>query len=145
MILSIFDNAFLTCELDDSLPVLKHRWKGEVTAGEFKNNVLKVLDHYVDLAKTYAGLAWLADTALLGEVDEETDIWLLSTWESLLFQKARVKIHAVILGASIYADYPMEKFKQHAEEEFKSHHVHLGVFSNERDAYHWIKQKQLTS
>jgi len=61
----------------------------------------------------------------------------------MLFEDAGVRIHAVILGQSIYADYPMEKFKQDAEAKFEKFNVHLGVFSNQRDAYEWIHQQQL--
>ena len=91
----------------------------------------------------YPRLAWLADTTYLGELDAGTEEWLVSDWEDMLFKKAGVKIHAVILGASIFADYPMEKFKLDAEEKFRSMNVHLGVFSNKEEAYDWIRQ-QLT-
>ena len=144
MIIGIFDNEYVTCDLDDSLPVLRHKWKFELSGEEFKYNVQRVLEEYQTLNKTYARLAWLADTTHLGEIDEEVDEWLVNVWEDLLFKKAGVKIHAVILGASIFADYPMEKFKSDAEEKFRELNVHLGVFSNEKEAYDWIKQNQLT-
>ncbi len=142
MVISIFDNEFVTCELDDALPVLKHNWKFELPGNAFKENVQHILTEYLVLAKAYSGLAWLADTTHLGELDEDVDQWLVTVWEDLLFKQARVKIHAVILGASIFADYPMEKFKQDSEEKFKAYNVHLGVFSNETEAYDWIKQQQ---
>ncbi len=143
MIIGIFDNEYVTCDLDDSLPVLRHRWKFELPGEEFKFNVQRVLEEYQVLKKTYANLAWLADTTHLGELDEEVDQWLVNVWEDLLFKKAGVKIHAVILGASIFADYPMERFKSDAEEKFHAYNVHLGVFSNETEAYDWIKHQQL--
>jgi hypothetical protein len=143
MIINIFDNEALTCELDDALPVLRHRWKRATDGEEFKSNLLKVLDEYKKLKDTYSLLAWLADTTLLGELDEETEDWLVDVWEELLFGHREVKIHAVILGNSIYADYPMENFKLDAEQKFKDFDVHLGVFSNRREAYEWIKDRQL--
>jgi hypothetical protein len=142
MIIGIFDNEFVTCDLDDSLPVLRHRWKLEPPGEEFKNNLMRVLEEYESLKKTYARLAWLADTTNLGEIDERVDQWLVTVWEDLLFRKARVKIHAVILGASILADYPMEKFKLDAEDKFREYNVQLGVFSNEKEAYDWIRLNQ---
>lgn len=143
MKLIIFDNEFLSCDLDDSLPVLRHSWKFELSGEEFKIQVQRVLAEYQTLSKTYARLAWLADTRHLGELDEDVDQWLVNVWEDLLFKRSGVKIHAVILGSSIFADYPMEKFKQDAEGKFKEYNVHLGVFSGEREAYEWIKQQQL--
>ena len=50
---------------------------------------------------------------------------------------------AVILGNSIYADYPMENFMLDAEQKFQNFDVHLGVFSNQHDAYVWIREQQL--
>ncbi|MDH4090772.1 MAG: hypothetical protein OEV74_13710 [Cyclobacteriaceae bacterium] len=143
MIIKILENEFLTCELDDSLPVLRHRWKHATDGEDFRSNVLKVLEEYKKLKNSYSNLAWLADTTLLGELDEETEHWLVEVWEDLLFGQREVKIHAVILGNSIFADYPMENFKQDAEEKFKNFDVHLGVFSTQQEAYDWIREQQL--
>jgi len=139
----IFDNEFLYCELDDSLPVLRHYWKKATPGEQFKLNLLKVLEEYKVLRQSYKGLAWLADTTQLGELDEKMETWLVEEWEDLLFGKAGVKIHAVILGESIYADYPMENFKQDAEQKFQDYNVHLGVFSDQEEAYSWIKEQLL--
>lgn len=143
MIIRIFENDFLTCELDDSLPVLRHRWKRATDGEDFRSNLLKVLEEYKKLKNSYSLLAWLADTTLLGELDEETERWLVEVWEDLLFAQREVKIHAVILGNSIYADYPMENFKQDAEQKFEEFDVHLGVFSNQQEAYEWIREQQM--
>ena len=143
MIISIFDNENVSCELDDSLPVLRHRWKKSPDGASFQNNLLKILDEYKKLKSSYSLLAWLADTTLLGELDEDTERWLVDVWEDLLFAQREVKIHAVILGNSIFADYPMENFKQDAERKFKDFDVQLGVFSNQDEAYQWIREKQL--
>lgn len=145
MIIGIFDNEFVKCELDDSLPVLIHRWKSSLPGEEFKYNLRRVLDEYITLKKSYGNLAWLADTVKLGELDEEVEEWLVNTWEDLVFKKATVKIHAVILGQSIFADYPMEKFKNDSEVKFKEMNVRLGVFSSQAEAFQWIRQQQLAS
>jgi len=143
MIINILENEFLTCELDDSLPVLRHRWKHATDGEDFRSNVMKVLEEYKKLKNSYSNLAWLADTTLLGELDEETEHWLVEVWEDLLLGQREVKIHAVILGNSIFSDYPMENFKQDAEAKFNNFDVHLGVFSNQEEAYQWIKEQQL--
>jgi hypothetical protein len=144
MIINIFENDSLICELDDSLPVLRHRWKHAADGLEFTSNLMKVLDEFKKLKHSYKLLAWLADTTLLGELDEKTEKWLVDVWEDMLFAQREVKIHAVILGNSIYADYPMENFKHDAEQKFKDFDVHLGVFSNKKEAYEWIRQQQLS-
>ena len=143
MVTRILDNEFLLCELDDSLPVLRHYWKKAPTGEQFRSNLLKVLEEYRPLSLSFKDLAWLADTTELGELDEKTETWLVEEWEELLFVKSDVKIHAVILGESIYADYPMENFMLDAEQKFQEFDVHLGVFSNQNDAYAWIREQQL--
>lgn len=139
----IFDNEFLSCELDDSLPVLRHYWKKAPPAEQFQLELLKVLEEYNKLKQPFKGLAWLADTRQLGELDEKTEAWLVEEWEDLLFVQTGVKIHAVILGESIFADYPMENFKADAEQKFQDYNVHLGVFSSQEEAYSWIKEQLL--
>ena len=139
MILGIFENEFVRCELDDNVPVLRHRWLAAPPGEEFKFNLVRILEEYIQLKRTYHNLAWLANTELLGELDQEVEEWLVSEWERLLFDEAKVQVHAVILGASIWADYPMERFKMDAEEKYKSRNIHLGVFSNDAEAYAWIK------
>lgn len=141
MTLFIFENEFVRCEVDDSLPVLKHRWKKQPPGAEFRENLVAIQKHYLELKKVYHNLAWLADTQLLGEVDEETEEWFVKIWDDLLFNQAQVKIHAVILGEDLFAEYPMEKFKMDAEHKFKEQHVQLGVFSDEQEAYDWIRTR----
>lgn len=142
MIIGIFENEFVRCELDDDVPVLRHHWLQAPPAEEFKFNLLRILEEYMELKKTYAGLAWLANTQQLGELDLEIEEWLVTEWEKLLFDDAGVKVHAVILGASIFADYPMERFKADAEQKYKSKNLSLGVFDSEAEAYAWIKAHQ---
>lgn len=144
MLISIFENENVKCELDDSLPLLRHRWLKEPSGEDFKYNLRRIQEEYLQLKKSYNNLAWMADAELLGELDEDVEAWLVNVWEDLLFNKAGVRIHAVILGASIFADYPMEKFKLDTDEKYKLKNIHLGVFSNEKEAYDWIKQEQTT-
>jgi len=139
MIIPILENELLLCQLDDSIPVLQHQWKKEPTDEQFQKGLLELAQQYRDLKKSYKNLAWLADTKMLGELSPEVEVWLENTWEDVLFSLSGVTIHAVILGPSMFADFPMEKFKMDAEEKFKSLNVHLGVFSNQKAAYEWMK------
>lgn len=141
MVLFVFENEYVTCELDDALPVLMHRWKKEPPGQIFRSTLVKIQQHYLEFRKSYANLAWLADTQLLGEVDTETEQWFEEVWDDLLFNQAKVKIHAVILGDDLFDEYPMEKFKIDAEEKFKNHDIQLGVFSDKQEAYDWIRTR----
>lgn len=137
----VYENEYVICELDDSLPVLKHRWKKETPGKIFRDNLVTIQKHYIEFRKSYEHLSWLADTQLLGEVDQETEEWFSNVWDDLLFNKAQVKFHAVILGEDLFAEYPMEKFKLHAEKKHQEHNVQLGVFSDEEEAYDWIRTR----
>lgn len=137
----VFDTEYVVCELDDALPVLKHSWKKETPDKIFRETLVTIQHHYLALSKAYANLAWLADTQQLGEVDQETEKWFKEIWDDLLFNQANVKIHAVILGEDLFAEYPMEKFKMDAEKKFQHHKVQLGVFSDEEEAYDWIRTR----
>jgi hypothetical protein len=139
--MTLFENEYVICELDDSVPVLKHRWKKVPGGKVFRENLLKIQQLYLKQSKQYSNLAWLADTQLLGEVDEETEKWFSEVWDDLLFNKAGVKIHAVILGEDLFEEYPMEKFKMDAEEKFKQLGIQLEVFSDEDEAYDWIRTR----
>ncbi len=141
MVHPVFENEYVICELDDALPVLKHRWKTEPSGEVFRSNLIAIQQRYIELAKAYDNLAWLADTQMLGEVDQETEEWFAQVWDDLLFVKAGVKYHGVILGDDLFAEYPMEKFKLNAEEKFAAHGVQLAVFSDEDEAYEWIRTR----
>ena len=136
-----FENEYLICSLDESLPVLKHRWKKEPPGNIFRETLIQVQQKYMELSGKYANLAWLADTQLLGEVDGETERWFSEVWDDLLFNEAKVKIHAVILGEDLFEEYPMEKFKMDAQEKFNLLGVQLEVFTDETDAYDWIRTR----
>ncbi|MEM1409023.1 MAG: hypothetical protein AAGG59_19720 [Bacteroidota bacterium] len=135
----IFENQFVSCELDEAVPVLIHTWHCEPPEGEFKKNLLKVLGHYNTFKKKFSSLKWLADTQLLGELSEEDEDWLVTEWDHLLFKEAGLKVHAVILGEDFYADYPMEKFKQSTEKKFNDYGAKLEVFLNKENAYKWLE------
>ena len=140
MVHFVFEDDFVIVELDDSLPVLKHRWKKEPTGQHFRDSLVKILDYYKQYSKKYEDLAWLADTQLLGELDEQTEKWLADVWDDLLFAKGGVKHHAVILGDDLFAEYAMEKFKMDAEKKL-DRNVQLGVFIDEEEAYDWIRTR----
>lgn len=139
--MNLFENEYVVCTLDESVPVLKHRWKIAPPPKVFREHLIKIQQLYRQHSRNYTNLAWLADTQLLGEVDEETEQWFSEVWDDLLFNQAGVKIHAVILGEDLFAEYPMEKFKMDAEEKFKLLGVQLEVFSDEDEAYDWIRTR----
>ena len=140
MTTEILKNDYFTCELDDSIPLLRHQWLKEPPDEVFKNGLMDILKEYGKLKEKYSDLKWLADTQLLGELSEDVENWLVTEWDHLIFDEAEVKSHAVILGTDLFADFPMEKFKMSSEEKFEEKGVKLGVFANEQQALTWLKE-----
>lgn len=137
----VLENDYVICELDDKIPVLMHRWKKPPSGKVFRDMLIALQKRYVELSPSYNNLAWLADTQLLGEIDVETEKWFTEVWDDLLFNQAKVKIHAVVLSEDFFAEYPMERFKMDAEEKFKKQGVQLGVFSEEEEALIWVRSR----
>jgi len=137
----ILVNELINCELDLSLPLLKHRWLKKPTSEEFRSQLKDLQKIYIQLKEKHSDLKWLADTELLGELTSEDEKWLKEVWEQLLFVDAQLKVHAVILGDDIFADYSMEHFKAEAARTFADKGVKLGVFMNEQQAYEWLRKE----
>ncbi len=136
----ILENERLVCELDTSVPVLKHHWLKNTKGPEFRDQLAEIQKEYLKLKPNYPNLKWLADARNLGELTTEDEEWLVTKWETLLFVEAGVKVHAVIMADDIYADYSMEKFKAAADKKHKEHGVSLGVFFDEENANQWLNE-----
>lgn len=134
----VFQNEYLKCELDEENSILVHRWLRQPSSSEFREGLGMVLSEYQINKSKFQGLKWLADTELLGELNEADEIWLTTEWDRMLFEDTGVKIHAVILGSDIFADYSMEIFKKSSILKFNERGVKLGVFPDERRAYEWL-------
>lgn len=140
MVTTILENDRVICELDDSVPVLRHKWLQNTKGEDFRNQLVEIQGEYLKLKDDHPGLKWLADARELGELTSEDDKWLETEWEKLLFVDAGVKVHAVILADDIYADYSMEKFKTMANKKYEEEGVSLGVFLIEENAYKFLKE-----
>lgn len=137
---TLLEKEKIIVELDDSLPVLKHRWLKSPSSKEFRDQLVELQQMYIELKKEYPNLMWLANTQFLGELTADDEEWLEDTWEKMLFVDAGLKVHAVILADDMYADYSMEKFKMLADQKFSEMGTKLGVFMNEESAYEWMKK-----
>lgn len=130
----IIDDEFFRCELNPEIPVLVHRWLKKPSSGDFKAGLLEIQRVFNEKKKDYPELKWLADTELLGELTEDDEKWLEETWDKLLFEESGLKVHAVILGNDIYADYSMEEFKRNADKVYSNKGIKLGIFLNSESA-----------
>lgn len=141
MSISLLEKEKIQASLDETIPVLKHKWIKNPTGSEFRQQLLELKEIYLEQKEKYPDLMWLADTQSLGELTYEDEKWLEEVWENELFVKAGVKVHAVILADDIYADYSMEKFKMMADRKYAEIGIKLGVFMDEDSAYEWMKSQ----
>jgi hypothetical protein len=141
MQIDLKEDELIKIFIDTEIPVLIHSWLREPSEAEFKAGLIELQKVYLEQKKSYENLKWLADTKLLGQRSYEEEQWLEKVWEQLLFEEAGVKVHAVILGDDIFADYSMEKFKSLAAKKHQEDGVELGVFLNEENAMSWLKER----
>jgi hypothetical protein len=136
---SLFSEDYLDCFIDDEANVLFHVWKRKPKGEEFRTGLTKVYDEYNRLKKSERLLHWLGDTQLLGVVAIEDQGWLDKTWNEMLFVKAGVRTHAVIIGTDIFAKYAMEKWKKSMQAKYTTQTLLIETFPNKDDAYKWFK------
>ncbi len=140
MVRMIFEREYLICQLDESVPVLKHIWLRNPTAEEFRDGLTTMQREYINRKGDYQDLKWLGDTKMIEELNVEVKEWLNTEWNKMLFIEAGVKTHAVIRGPDLYADYPMEIFKFISAKKYKDLGLKLEVFENEEKAYEWLNE-----
>lgn len=139
MSITLVEKDKIVAKLDESIPVMIHKWLKPPTSDEFRDQLLELKEIYLTHRDKYENLMWLADTQSLGELTYEDEKWLEEVWERELFVNAGVKVHAVILSDDIYADYSMEKFKMMTDKKYAETGIRLGVFMDEESAYEWMK------
>jgi len=141
MTTKILEREYLICELDDTVPVFKHRWLRNPTSEEFLDGLTSIQKEYLKVKDNYEELKWLADTQRLEELEPEVKQWLNEEWDQMLFIEAGIKTHAVVRGPDLYADYPMEIFKLVAAKKYNELGIKLEVFEHEEEAYEWMTGK----
>ncbi len=136
---TIFKEDYLECFYDEANSVLFHVWIRKPSSEEFKDGLTRVYDTYLSYKKTGTLLHWLGDTRNMGVLSIDVQQWLDEVWNEMLFVKAGVKTHAVIVGKDVFAKYAMDKFKNAMMEKFAAQKIHLDTFEDREAAYEWFK------
>jgi hypothetical protein len=137
---SLFKESYLECFLDTDAKVLFHVWNSKPTSQQFRDGLTKVFNEYQkNKAKFSPTLHWLGDTRLMGVVTVDDQGWLSKVWNDMLFGKAGVKTHAVIIGDDVFAKYAMEKFKTAMRQQYADKNLHIETFPDKDSAYKWFK------
>ena len=129
----------MDCFLDEENRVFYHVWNRKPTSNEFRNGLIKVYENYLTHREQYPILHWLADTRNIGVLSIDDQYWLDKVWNELLFVKAKVKTHAVIIGENVFAKYAMKKFKDQMLKVYEDQNIHLDTFVNKEQAYDWFQ------
>ncbi|MES2732568.1 MAG: hypothetical protein V4714_12495 [Bacteroidota bacterium] len=137
MIKTIFEERLISCYLDDSIPVLTHRWKSHATAEKFRAILIQLSETFKELKQEYPDLTWAGDTTNLGALSLETQGWLKENWTPILIE-AGVKYHALIVPKDVFAKFAMNKFKDNLTHHHKKEII-LQQFPDEDTANEWLR------
>jgi hypothetical protein len=138
---SLFKEPYLECFLDSDAKVLFHVWTSKPTSVQFREGLTKVFNEYQKhKGKFTTPLHWLGDTRLMGVVSVDDQGWLQKTWNGMLFEKAGVKTHVVIIGNDVFAKYAMEKFKTSMQQLYADRNLQLETFPDKDSAYKWFRK-----
>jgi hypothetical protein len=142
---TIFSEDFLDCLFDEDAKVFSHVWKRKPKNDEFRRGLTNVYNEYISHKKKHPILHWLGDTRLMGVVSLEDQSWLDKIWNEMLFVKAGVKTHALIIGTDIFGKYAMEKFNKSMQTKYASQNLQMGTFTDKEAAYKWFKDSEKES
>jgi len=136
----LFKESYLECYLDEDARVLFHVWLNKPTSEQLRGGLTRVYNEYLAHKKSFTiPLHWLADTQKIGVITIDDQGWLEKVWNEMLFVKAGVRAHAVIIGNDVFAKYAMEKFKNNMQAKYTDKNLHLETFKDKDDAYKWFK------
>jgi hypothetical protein len=139
---TIFSEDYLDCFFDEDAHVLFHVWKKKPKGDEFRTGLTKVYNEYINLKKANPILHWLGDTRLMGVVSMEDQGWLDKVWNEMLFVKAGVRTHAILIGTDAFAKYAMEKFNKNMQAKYAAQNLQMGSFTDKEGAYKWFKEAE---
>ena len=136
MIKTQFEEDFVICYFDDSIPVLSHRWKRFIDAEHMQAALLRMIALYSELKIEYPNISWLGDTRTMGVLSLEYQKWLEDTWPGIM-ESAGIKKHALIIPENLFAKLAMDKFVKNIK---ASHHnIIIQYFKDEESANEWLK------
>lgn len=144
----LFKENYLECYLDEEAKVLFHVWTSKPTSEQLRNGLTRVFNQYNTHKKSFSTpLHWLGDTQKIGVITIDDQGWLEKVWNEMLFVKAGVRAHAVIIGSDVFAKYAMEKFKTSMQAKYADKNLFLETFKDKDEAYKWFKsiENQLTA
>jgi hypothetical protein len=136
----LFKEDHLECYLDEDAKILFHVWLKKPTSEQLRSGLTRVFDEYNKHKKSFNyPLNWLGDTRKLCVVTLDDQGWLEKVWNEMLFVKAAVKAHAVVIGDDVFAKYAMEKFKNAMQTKYADKNLHMETFKTTEEAYTWFK------
>lgn len=136
---TLFTRDYLECFFDEGPKVLFHVWKRKPTTAELKEGLTGVHTEFMNYKNQHGKLLhWLGDTRNLGVLSIDDQGWLEKVWNEMLFDKAGVKTHAVIIGTDVFAKYAMDKFKKNMQAKY-GENLHVDTFVDKDAAYKWFE------
>lgn len=133
----VFEESFISCYLNTTVPVLAHRWKAHPSSEDFRSTLIRMINLFKELKKEYPLLTWCGDTTNLGVLSLDTQSWLTEKWSAMMVE-AKVTYHALIVPKDVFAKFAMNKFKNNLDGHHREQIV-INQFADEQSAYHWLQ------
>ncbi|MES2734138.1 MAG: hypothetical protein V4714_20490 [Bacteroidota bacterium] len=131
-----FEEKYVTCYFDDTIPVLGHEWKGFVNGENMKNTMLRMVDIFTELRKEYPNLTWLGNTTDMSAIAVVYQQWLKEDWPIMMKEKG-INKHALVIPKNMFAKTAMDKF---VEDLTKNHqNIKIRPFHDLESANEWLK------
>lgn len=137
---TLFEEKYLICQFDEEERIVYHKWLDKAKGEDFRSGLTRVCNEFIKLKRDFPDLHWLGDTQQLTVLPLEDQKWLDEVWNDMLFVKAGVKSHAVIVGNDVFSKYAMEKFKKSMNIKYSNKNILLETFKDEKEAYQWFKR-----
>lgn len=131
-----FEEKYVTCYFDDSIPVLGHEWKGFVNGENMKNTMLRMVDIFTALRKDHPNLTWLGNTTDMSAIATVYQDWLKEEWPAMM-KETGINVHALVVPKNMFAKTAMDKFVQDLSKNHQK--IMIKTFTDVESANEWLK------
>lgn len=132
---TLYQQEYVTINLEDSVPVIYEEWLGAVTDTEFQKTLEKKLDLFIENKEKYEELKWMVNLRGL-KVGKGGQNWANNEFHPRLYPVGVRKIAFVVHETALYL---LQDFQLSPHMDSKKQ-IELCYFDSIADASEWIKR-----
>gem|GEM_PF-2338328 len=139
---TLFEENYLTCHYDETIPVIAHRWNGFVKGDLFRSGIQRCLGEYTRI-KNQSGnqpLHWICNSTDLKVLAPKDSEWVNTEFAEMLLQR-RIRRIAMIIAKDVFAQMAVTSFEKAVGTKAgtSNQDVITRFFANEEEAKTWLK------